>query len=62
MDQLCLVGMRDLVFRRLAIEEGLDVSEGRSRMAFEVAADVDKEEVVINKLPSDDGWRVHVHV
>ena len=58
MDQLCLIEMRDLVFGRLAVEESLDVSEGRSRMAFEVAAYIDEKD----KLSWNDGWRVCIHI
>jgi hypothetical protein len=61
-DQLSFIEMRDLVFRRLAIEEGLDVSQRGSRVAFEVAAGVDEEDIVVDELSSDDGWRVCVHV
>jgi hypothetical protein len=61
-DKLYFVEMGDLVFGRLAVEEGLDVSEGGSRVAFEVAAGVDEEHIVVDELSSDDGWRVGVHV
>jgi hypothetical protein len=61
-DQLCFVEMRDLVFGRLAVEEGLDVSERGSRVAFEVAAGVDEEHIVVDEFSSDDGWRVCVHL
>jgi hypothetical protein len=61
-DQLRFVEMRDLVFGRLAIEKSLDVSERGSRVAFEVTAGVYEEDIVVDKLSSDDGWRVGVHL
>jgi hypothetical protein len=61
-DQLRFVEMRDLVLGRLAVEESLDVSERGSRVAFEVAAGVDEEDIVVDELSSDDGWCVGVHL